>query len=104
MKHVPQPVWALLLLLVPLTAPAADPSSRTAQWLLDAPAPHPVEPPTSDRIRQSIRSGIDFLLQRQNPNGSWGSATNTKDLNIFAPCPVHTMPFAPPSLDCACRR
>ena len=35
----------------------------------------------------SIRRGVDFLITHQNPNGSWGSATRTKALNIYAPLP-----------------
>lgn len=35
----------------------------------------------------SIRRGVDFLIAHQNPNGSWGSATRTKNLNIYAPLP-----------------
>jgi hypothetical protein len=30
---------------------------------------------------------VDFLITHQNKNGSWGSATRTKDLNIYAPLP-----------------
>ncbi len=43
-----------------------------------------VTPATLDA---AIRSGVDFLLSQQNPNGSWGSARRTKDLNIYAPLP-----------------
>lgn len=78
---------ALLLMLTLAPAYGADPPSRTSRWLLDVPEPLPVEPPTKNEIQQSIRLGIDFLLERQNPNGSWGSATNTKGLNIYAPVP-----------------
>jgi hypothetical protein len=76
-----------IFILVPTLASAADPPSRTSQWLLNVPKPRPVKPPGEDQIRQSIEEGIDFLLQRQNRNGSWGSATNTKGLNIYAPVP-----------------
>ena len=38
-------------------------------------------------IESAIERGIDFLIKDQNVNGSWGSATKTKDLNIFAPVP-----------------
>ena len=31
--------------------------------------------------------GIQWLLKNQNKDGSWGSATKTKELNIFAPVP-----------------
>ena len=43
--------------------------------------------PTVDEINASITRGVDFLTADQNKNGSWGSATRTKDLNIYAPLP-----------------
>lgn len=47
-----------------------------------------VEPaPTTEEIDAAITRGVDFLLADQNPDGSWGSATQTKDLNIYAPVP-----------------
>ena len=42
---------------------------------------------TAASLDASIRRGVDFLIAHQNPNGSWGSATRTKDLNIYAPLP-----------------
>ena len=42
---------------------------------------------TSAALDASIRRGADFLLTHQNPNGSWGSARLTKNLNIYAPLP-----------------
>ncbi len=44
-------------------------------------------PVTPDEIAQSITRGVDFLITDQNENGSWGSATRTKDINIYAPLP-----------------
>ena len=38
-------------------------------------------------IAASIRRGVDFLIADQNDNGSWGGATRTKGLNIYAPLP-----------------
>ena len=38
-------------------------------------------------IPAAIRRGVDFLIAHQNTNGSWGNATRTKDLNIYAPLP-----------------
>lgn len=46
-----------------------------------------VEAPTDETIRQAINRGLQFLIEDQNPNGSWGSATRTKGLNIYAPVP-----------------
>ena len=45
------------------------------------------ETPLARQIDQAVGRGTRFLLQTQNPNGSWGSATRTKDLNIYAPVP-----------------
>ena len=38
-------------------------------------------------INRSIEQGVDFLVSHQNKNGSWGNATRTKGLNIYAPVP-----------------
>ena len=46
-----------------------------------------VEFPTQDAVKDAIDKGCSFLKQRQNPNGSWGSARQTKGLNIYAPVP-----------------
>ena len=45
------------------------------------------EPPRADSIEESIELGIAFLVSDQNENGSWGSARQTKGLNIYAPVP-----------------
>jgi hypothetical protein len=47
----------------------------------------PPEPATPEAIRAAITRGVDFLITDQNKNGSWGSATRTKDINIYAPLP-----------------
>ena len=47
----------------------------------------PAAPPSRDALTASITRGVDFLISRQNKNGSWGSATRTKNLNIYAPLP-----------------
>jgi len=38
-------------------------------------------------LQAAIDRGIQFLIDDQNTNGSWGSATKTKGLNIYAPVP-----------------
>ena len=50
------------------------------------------KPPTGPEIEKAIQRGIDFLVGRQNKDGSWGSARRTKDLNIFAPAPTVPSP------------
>jgi len=47
----------------------------------------PVPPPTKEELESAITRGVDFLLEDQNKQGWWGSATRTKDLNIYAPIP-----------------
>ena len=44
-------------------------------------------PVTLDQLNASITRGVDFLVADQNTDGSWGSATRTKHLNIYAPLP-----------------
>jgi len=51
------------------------------------PKPKPVEQPSRASIEGAIAKGIQFLLDDQNKDGSWGSAEKTKDLNIYAPVP-----------------
>ncbi|OUU29352.1 MAG: hypothetical protein CBC04_00065 [Verrucomicrobia bacterium TMED44] len=38
-------------------------------------------------IKDRLEKGCEFLLNKQNKDGSWGSARQTKGLNIFAPVP-----------------
>lgn len=52
-----------------------------------APEPKPVVAPTYDEVRTALDRGIEFLLNDQNKDGSWGTAQRTKDLNIYAPVP-----------------
>jgi hypothetical protein len=51
------------------------------------PRPKPVERPPAKAVEDAITRGADFLIADQNPDGSWGSARNTKGLNIYAPVP-----------------
>jgi len=44
-------------------------------------------PATPEAVSHSIARGVDFLVADQNKNGSWGGATRTKDINIYAPLP-----------------
>lgn len=43
--------------------------------------------PGDEGVDRAIAKGIGFLVADQNENGSWGSARQTKGLNIYAPVP-----------------
>ena len=73
-----------LLLACGLLGTSACVRARRAEPL---PVPEPIKPPAAERIHGAIRRGTDFLLGCQNKDGSWGSARNTKGLNIYAPVP-----------------
>ncbi|MDG1139521.1 MAG: terpene cyclase/mutase family protein [Opitutales bacterium] len=45
------------------------------------------QPAFAKTSQKAIDQGCNFLLKNQNSNGSWGSATKTKGLNIYAPIP-----------------
>lgn len=64
---------------------------RTLAFLGILACPLPAEPSskpvTGDALELAIRRGTDFLISHQNQNGSWGDATRTKGLNIYAPVP-----------------
>jgi hypothetical protein len=58
-----------------------------ASLATDAPKLEAVAPPSDEEMSAALDRGIGFLLDHQNPDGSWGSARRTKDLNIYAPVP-----------------
>ena len=52
------------------------------------PRPEPVEPVPPEELEAAIARGVAFLLDSQRPDGSWGSANNTKGgVDIYAPPP-----------------
>jgi len=69
----------VLLALVCLPALADDqPPPAPPAAAVTGPKPRPVEPPATEEIQRSIRRGVEFLLERQNKDGSWGSANITR--------------------------
>jgi len=46
-------------------------------------------PPSKTEVLKSIGNGVNFILGRQNANGSWGTPRQTKQLNIYAPGTSH---------------
>ncbi len=46
-----------------------------------------VEPPSREVMEQAIRKGVDFLVEHQNENGSWGDHTGSGTWSVLAPYP-----------------
>lgn len=82
-------------------------SARAAQF-----APPPRVPatiaPSVEALDQQIARGVKFLLDDQNPDGSWGSYRMSKGMNVACPVPAGAMAYhcATTALDilalCAC--
>ncbi len=68
-------------------AEAAEEGSASSEFLTDTPRPAPLLPLPPESLNESIGRGVSYLLESQNADGSWGSATRTKGLNIYAPVP-----------------
>ena len=83
--------WTLALAVNAITS--AEPAREPPPLAVTGPKPGPVPAPRPEDIEQAIRRGVQFLVQRQNKDGSWGSARNTKGLNIYAPVPGAHMAF-----------
>jgi hypothetical protein len=67
--------------------PKASETSKKPSWIESVPKAAPIDPISRKTIQESIDQGVAFLLDFQNKDGSWGSATRTKGLNIYAPIP-----------------
>jgi hypothetical protein len=88
-------VWLLAVCVGAAGLRAADdPQTPEAQpAALEHVKPKPITPPKPEEIRAALEKGIAFLLKVQNPDGSWGTAERTKDLNIYAPAPGAHLAF-----------
>jgi hypothetical protein len=75
-----------LLVLLPLGT-AAEPAAPKEAPPLTGPKPVPVPRPPAAELEGAIRRGVDFLLHRQNANGSWGSSSSTRPEEVYAPVP-----------------
>jgi len=71
----------------PSPQPQDKPPVRVVYDFKTAPKLPDIDAPSQQRIREALERGVAFLLSKQNSNGSWGSATRTKGLNIYAPVP-----------------
>lgn len=66
---------------------AATASQGISPLATTGPLPAEIAPLSPSALRQSIERGVEFLLDDQRPSGGWGSAEQTKSLNIYAPVP-----------------
>jgi hypothetical protein len=66
---------------------AVDLTRPLSPLATQGPVPKEITPPTAAEVQSAIERGVDFLLTDQRPEGSWGSAEETKGLNIYAPVP-----------------
>ena len=66
-------------------AVAVAPSSASA--VVDSRVLIPADQVTKAAVESSIRRGVDYLVAKQNPDGSFGGPQRTKGLNIYAPLP-----------------
>lgn len=74
----------LLILFIPVTLAAELPKL--------GPLPK-VKPVTHQELEESITRGVDYLVQKQNKDGSFGGPRRTKGLNIYAPVPDSHLAF-----------
>lgn len=87
-------IWLRLSLLAfvaavasSVAAQAKTPPDTPSPLALNAPKPDAIKPPSPEALQASIDRGVDYLLRSQHAKGYWGSARNTKGLNIYAPVP-----------------
>ncbi len=77
-------VCLVLAAACPLLGDAQESSSQPDR---DKGGLQPVSPPQAGDLERSILRGVDFLLKRQNANGSWGSVAITRPGEVLAPVP-----------------
>lgn len=78
---------AVVLVCLPSSVLFAEKDEAASAWLASVPKPEPVSMPPAADIRKGLERGVQFLLQDQNEDGSWGTPERTKGLNIYAPVP-----------------
>lgn len=81
---------AILGIVCGLLAPnlaAKEETTHVYPLAVEGPELKPTTPPTSAEIKQSIKRGVDFLLETQLKSGAWGRSENGKYYRIWAPVP-----------------
>ena len=75
------------LLIASLFARGVAFGEDAAPAIVDSRVLIPKERVTLAAVDAAITKGVDFLVAKQNADGSFGSARRTKELNIYAPLP-----------------
>lgn len=78
---------ALLFAAAALAAPPVLISGDEAHVEDKIPRPGPPPEVSPESVFEAVERGIGFLVESQNPNGSWGGVRRTKGLNIAAQVP-----------------
>ena len=76
---------ALALFCLPWGRAAAEPTDAAEAEAI--PRPESVAPTPPAELQAALERGVAFLVRRQNPDGSWGSARNTTGGDVYAPVP-----------------
>ncbi|MBN2577601.1 MAG: terpene cyclase/mutase family protein [Pirellulales bacterium] len=76
-----------ILLLSVSAGLAAEEGKKTSPLAEQGPRPRPVPTPAAGEIDKSLKRGVEFLLKRQNKDGSWGSASINRPSEVTAPVP-----------------
>jgi hypothetical protein len=81
-------LWLITLVACCLPALADEAGQAPHASLAETgPKPKPIQPPSPQAIEASIHRGIEYLLKRQNKDGSWGSVNITRPDEVYAPVP-----------------
>jgi hypothetical protein len=82
-------VLLALIFLAPaaFAAEKSEAPKKTSPLAVQGPRPKPVATPNPEAIAKSLDRGIEFLLKRQNKDGSWGSASINRPQEVYAPVP-----------------
>ena len=79
---------AVVLMLLLLAGCASSKANGEAQPLMPVASagPSPTSQPSTP-IRQSIARGVKFILDSQNPDGSWGTGLQTRGYEVYSMVP-----------------
>jgi hypothetical protein len=77
---------ALALGIIAHSAPAKE-AQPIYPLSMQGPEIRPTTAPGSEAVKQSIKRGVDFLLESQLKSGAWGRSENGKYYKIWAPVP-----------------